>query len=52
MTILNSVLICDKHTHEHTEQTNNKRELNLIKGIYKIPKTDVILNGELLNTFP
>lgn len=34
-----------------TQQTRNRRELNLIKGIYEKPTSNIILSDERLNVF-
>ena len=44
----------DKIQHSFTLQKADIEEtyLNIIKGIYDKPTTDIILNGEKLKTFP
>lgn len=32
-----------------TKKIRNKREINLIKGIYQTPTTNILLNGDQLN---
>lgn len=41
-----------KKKKKNYHQRMKRNVLNLIKGVYKKPTTDIILNGRRVNTFP